>query len=379
MKGDFIQKVFIAISIFAFSQLDVDAQCCAGGSGSCIAGGASQGVLQYQQLELNTNFQFINTDKFYKKDSPETKGSFDRYSSQYEYFRIAYGLSKNLTFSVESGYYLLKKEVGLNKNPASSYTSKGFGDLIIFPRYDILNASNEKTVSEITVGLGYKIPLGSYNDSTGNIEPFSGKTYYVTTPQSVQLSSGAQDLIFYTFLYREYLKSKFKIFANAMYIRKGYNPNGEKLGDFLSVGLFTGRSFFKNFGITLQLRYEKVEQMKINENILLYGKPSTYFPEATGYKKVFFTPQVSFSKGKFTIYASTDLPLYQYINSSDYYTQVGSKYTTTVGVSFRFFTKRTEEVTVGAGKYCCPMHPEEISETKFTCPKCHMDMVKAKK
>lgn len=143
--------------------------------------------------------------------------------------------------------------------------------------------------------------------------------------------------------------------------------------------MFTGRSFFKHLGLTLQLRYEKVEQMKINENILLYGKPSTYFPEATGYKKIFFTPQISFSIGKFTIYASTDLPLYQYINSSDYYTQVGSKYTTTVGVSFRFFTKRAEVVDVGAGKYYCPMHPEEISETKSTCPKYHMDMVKGKK
>ena len=373
----FFKRVFsVLILLLSFSFMQSHGQCCAGGGGSCIAGGVSQGVLQFRQLELNTNFQFISTDRFYKKDSRKKEGSFDSYSSEYEYFRVAYGVSRNLTFSLESGYYLQKKEVGLNGNAATSYSSKGIGDLVIFPRYDIVNSVKPKTSTEVTVGLGYKIPLGSYNDSAGNVEPFSGNTYYVSKPQSVQLSSGAQDLILYTFLYREYIRSKFKIFANAMYIRKGYNPNGEKLGDFLSVGLFTGRSLFPFLGLTLQLRYEKMDQMKINENILMYGRPSTYFPEATGYKKIFFTPQLSFTKGKFTVYASTDLPLYQYVNSSDYYTQVGSKNTTTVGVSFRFFTRRAEKEL--AGKYYCPMHPEETGDSTSTCPKCHMDMVKGK-
>jgi len=378
MQNRFSGKIIVLLLVLVFGCTSVHAQCCAGGSGSCIAGGASQGVLQYQQVELNTNFQFINTDRFYRKDSRNEKGSFDKYSSQYEYFRLAYGVSKNFTFSVESGYYLLKKEVGLNNNPATTYSSKGFGDLIVFPRYDILNLHKEKTSTEITVGLGYKIPLGSYNDSTGNVEPFSGQTFYVTKPQSVQLSSGAQDIIFYTFLFREYVKSKFRFFANAMYIRKGYNPNGEKLGDFVSVGLFAARSFFDHFALTLQTRYEKVEQMKINENILLYGKPSTYYPEATGYKKIFLTPQVSFTKGKFTVYVSTDIPLYQYINSSDYYTQAGSKNTTTIGLSFHFFARRMAKELKGTGKYYCPMHPEVVSDSASTCPKCHMDLVKAK-
>lgn len=375
MKRFFFSLVFLFLVINHQALL---AQCCAGGSGSCIAGGASQGVLLENQMELNTNFQFINTDKFYRKDSPEDAGSFDSYSSQYEYFRLAYGATKNLTVSLESGYYLLKKEVGLHNNPATTYTSKGFGDLVVFPRYDIVNAHREKTSTEVTLGLGYKIPLGSYNDSTGNVEPFSGQVYYVTKPQSVQLSSGAQDLIFYTFLYHGYNKSAFRIFANAMYIRKGWNPNGEKLGDFFSVALFAGKSFFQSLGITLQARYEKVEQMKINEYILLHGKPSTYYPEATGYKKIFLTPQLSFTKGKFTVYASTDIPLYQYINSSDFYTQVGSKNTTTFGISFRFLLKRQDKELKGSGKYYCPMHHEEVSDGPATCPKCHMDMIKAK-
>src|ERR1035437_9330519 len=306
-------------------------QCCAGGSGSPIAGGASQGVLQERQVELSTNFQFLYSDKFYKRDKPDTSRTFDSFGSTYEYFRLAYGVSKNLTMSVESGYFFNKKETGLNNNPVTTYQTKGVGDLILFPRYDVINWTEEKHRTEVTVGLGYKIPLGSYNDSSlaGYAFPypgytFPGKAIYVTKPTSVQLSSGAQDLIFYTFVFRGYTEQNFRIFANAMYIKKGWNPNGEKLGDFASVGLFAGKSFFNHLGITLQARYEIVGRMQINDNILMFGNPSNYYPEATGYKKVFFTPQVSYTNGKFTVYVSRDFQIYQYLNTSPYYTQVGS-------------------------------------------------------
>lgn len=328
-------------SCILFRPYSAYTQCCAGGSGSPIAGGGSQGVLLERQIELNSNIQFISTNKFFNKDSQDTAKTFDSFKSVYEYFRVAYGVSKNFTMSVEAGYYINKKEVGLDKNPASTYESSGWGDLILFPRYDIINWTEEKTRTEVTVGLGYKIPLGSYNDSTGNIEPFSGQTYYVTNPTAVQLSSGANDIIFYTFMFRGYTERNFRIFANGFYIKKGYNANAEKLGNFGSVALFASKSFFENLGVTIQARYEWTERMKINENILLFGNPSNYFPEATGYKKVFLTPQLSYSKGKFTIYAAMDFPIYQYLNTSDFYIQVGSEHQSTFGLSYRFFVKNS--------------------------------------
>ena len=162
--------------LFITGGQNINAQCCAGGSGSPIAGGASQGVLLERQVELNTNFQFINTDKFYTKDSPDTAKYFDRFHSTYQYFRLAYGVTKHFTMSIETGNYFIKEESGLHNNPATTYSSKGIGDLILFPRYDLINLTEEKRRTEVTVGLGYKIPLGSYNDSTGNVEPFSGMT-----------------------------------------------------------------------------------------------------------------------------------------------------------------------------------------------------------
>jgi len=376
----FFYTLTLIFALIVFSGR-VNAQCCAGGSGSPIAGGASQGVLLERQFELNTNFQFLSSEKFYSKDShaPDSVRTFDRFSSTYEYFRLAYGVTKNLTMSVESGYFFNKKEIGLHGDPSTTYESNGIGDLILFPRYDVINWTEEKHRTEVTLGLGIKIPLGSFDDSTGNVEPFSGQIFYVPKPTSVQLSSGANDIIFYTFLFRGYTEKKFKLFANAMYIRKGWNPNGEKLGDYASVALFAGKSFFDYLGITLQVRYEWVDTMKINESVILFGRPSNYFPEATGYKKVFLTPQVSYTNGKFTLYASSDFPVYQFLNTDPHYTQVGSQHQTTVGLSYRFFTKNSViKELKGTGKYYCPMHPEEISDKPGSCTKCGMDLENAK-
>ncbi|MEO8087607.1 MAG: heavy metal-binding domain-containing protein [Bacteroidota bacterium] len=369
-----MRKLFLVFVTVMIQTCFANAQCCAGGSGCTIAGGTSAGVLQEKQIELSTNLQFINADKFYKKDALDTNRTFDSFESQYEYFRLAYGVSKNLTMSVESGYFFKKKEIGLHGDPVSTYKSKGIGDLIIFPRYDVYNHTGLKTNTEVMLGLGYKIPLGSHNDSTGNVEPFSGTTYYVTKPLSVQLSSGAQDIIFYTFLFHGFTKQNFRIFANAMYVKKGWNPNGEKLGDFASVAVFAGKSFFNCLGITLQARYEWVDQMKINESVLLFGKPSNYFPEGTGYKKVFITPQVSYTKGNISVYLSSDFPIYQYLNTSDFYTQVGSRFQTTVGISYKFIVARSPFKGIKAGTYYCPMHPGQTSAVAGKCPVCGMDM-----
>lgn len=361
---------FLIVLATLFYSNQLFAQCCSGGAGSPIAGGTSQGVLIKSQLELNTNLQFIQSNNFYTGSKRDNENKyFDQYRSLYQYFRVAYGVTSDLTMSVEGGNYFYKEETGLDADPERTYKSKGFGDLILFPRYRVLNYCTEKTTNEITVGLGFKIPIGSYNDSTMRTEPFSGENYYVTNPQSVQLSSGSQDFIFYGFWYRGYPKKNFRIFANMIYVKKGWNPLGEKLGDFASIGLFAGKTFFKNLGTTVQLRYEMVNKMELNENILLYAYPS-YDPEATGYKKVFVSPQVSYSVKNFSVYGVLDLPVYQYLTK----TQVGTEYQFTAGLSYKImpFKNRVKS----EGDYYCPMHPEVRSVLNTKCTKCGMDLIK---
>lgn len=312
------------------------AQCCAGGSGSPIAGGASQGVLMKNQVELNSNFQYISTDKFQRGDSPDTN-FFDSYKSSYLYFRLGYGVTEKLTMSVETGYYLNKTQVELGTH--EPITASGIGDLILFPRYNVWKKKTEKVNNELTIGLGFKIPLGKYNDSMGRIEPFSGNTYYVTKPLSVQPSSGANDIIFYSFYYRGYQCDNLRFMANAIYIRKGWNPNGEKMGDYATLGLFTGYTLRCKLSVTANIRGEWVDSTQVNPDILMFTALS-YDPAATGAKKVFGGLQLGYSPfSGMMIYASSEYPLYQYVTKS----QVVSQFQVMAGISYRFTVKKKEK------------------------------------
>jgi len=332
-----MQKRILILSIFIvllnlILNGSLQAQCCGGGGGSPVAGGSSQGVLNENQIEVNMNYQYINTSKSYINDKVDNTYN-GKFSSQYSYTRIAYGLSKKFTFSLESGYWLNKTEVDKNNN---TYKNSGIGDLIIFPRYNLLNLEKNHKKTEITLGIGLKIPLGRYNDSTYIIssDPFLDN-YYVSNPLSVQTSSGSQDFIFYGFLSRSYSFYNFRIFANALYVKKGWNPIGEKMGDYSSLGLFASKTIFNNLGLTFQIKAEWIAKMKLNETVRENQYPN-YDPEATGSKKIFAVPQISYSYKGFVLYALSELPVYQYVTKS----QIASQFQTTIGLSYRFIIKK---------------------------------------
>lgn len=320
---------FVLVSEYVHAQ-----GCCSGGSGSPIAGGASQGVLQDRQMEISTNYQYLSSNAFLVGDK-DTSLLFDDLSSNYLYMRLAYGVTKDLTISVESGYFLNKTQIGLDG--IDTIRSYGIGDLIIFPRYDILNRTSETKRTEITVGLGYKIPLGKYNDSTVvYTDPNTFEKFYTTSPPTVQPTNGSQDFIFYGFIFRGYPLKNFRIFASTLYLKKGWNALGQKYGDYSSIGLYASKTFFRKFGVTLQLKGEYTGKMEYHKNIdmlALYNIDVT----STGSKKLFFVPQLSYSYKDFTVYALNEIPLYQYLNG----TQVASEHQITVGLSYRFFTNKS--------------------------------------
>ena len=325
--------LIIAIAAFFFSNQLFAQGCCSGGSGSPIAGGTSQGVLAERQVEIGMSLQSINTDKFMIGDKP-TKDYLKNYNSNYLYSRFAYGVTKNFTMSVEAGYFFNKTQTGLG---GEKVFDKGISDLIIFPRYDVYTHNTEKTRDEITLGLGLKIPLGKYLDSTvSSVNPFTGAKNYVKMPPVVMPTTGANDFIFYGFAFRGYPEKKFRIFANAIYIRKGWNALGERFGDYASVGLFAGKTFFKNLGITLQLKGEWIDKMDYDKQIGKDGMLAIYNVDVTsfGSKKIAIVPQISYPYKSFSVYILSEFPLYQYVNG----TAIASQYLFTLGISYRFFT-----------------------------------------
>jgi len=349
-------------STYSFSQ-----GCCSGGSGSPIAGGASQGVLQERQMELAGNFQHIRTNKYFA-GSKDTIPLFKGFYSNYLYGRAAYGVTKDFTISLEGGYFLKKHEIGFNSDTAQS---KGIADLIIFPRYDVYNHTAEDKRVELTLGMGLKIPLGKYNDSMV-VYHDSLMTLYTTCPPTVQPTNGSHDLIFYAFFFRGFPLHNFRLFANGLYIKKGWNALGEKFGDYSSISLFAGKTIFKNAGITLQLKGEHIARMKAAENVDLLGLYNVD-TASTGGRKIFFVPQLSYTYKSLTIYGSSEFPIYQYLNKS----QIASQHQFTLGISYRFFTVRSRIPKAGEDVYMCPMKcPKGISNRPGKCRVCDMDLIK---
>jgi hypothetical protein len=100
--------------------------------------------------------------------------------------------------------------------------------------------------------------------------------------------------------------------------------------------------------------------------------------KSTGSRKVFFVPQINYSFKNFTVYALSEIPLYQNVN----YMQVASEFQMTFGLSYRFFTYKSGIVKPSENGseviYYCPMHPEVTSAAPAKCPKCGMDLEQKK-
>jgi hypothetical protein len=295
-------------------------------------------VLQENQMEISVNYQYNKSNKFFAENR-DTILLFNNLSSDYLFFRVDYGLSSKLTLSIASGYFLDKSKIG--KDNSDTISSTGVGDLIIFPRYSIYNKTANFKRTAVVIGLGLKIPLGSHNDTT-NLGSY-GIDNYQMKPPMLQATNGSQDLMFNSFFFREYQKSKLRLFISSLYVKKGYNSLGIKYGDYTSVGFFASKTFFYRWGVTAQLKAEKIDQIKVANNIEEWDLLEySITPESTGSKKWFFIPQLSYSKNGLTVYATSEIPLYQYLNG----TQVGSQNQFTVGVNYRFLIKKCEDPTL---------------------------------
>jgi hypothetical protein len=321
---------------FAFSQ-----GCCSGGGSNPIAGGTATGVLQKYQMEVSLNYQNNTSSTFFEgTEEVSQEGIYDKLSSEYLFLRTDYGISKKLTLSLATGYHLNKTLS--YKGQDTSASSSGMGDIIIFPRYDIYNETKGNIRSEITLGIGLKIPIGSHTD-TMEIRP----DIWDLIPPTIQLSTGGTDLMLYSFFFREYKKQKFRLFVNSLYIRKGYNSLDEKFGDYTSVSLFASKTLFRKWGLTTQLKGVSIGQLQINQAKKdKFELDENYFEkitweekrDATGSEKLIFIPQISYSKNNFTFFATSEIPLYQNLKG----VQFASENQFTVGINYRFLTKECE-------------------------------------
>ena len=240
--------------ILCFYSINISAQgCCSGSSGNPIAGGVSSGVLQENQIEFSSNYQYTFSDKFFS-GTQDTINLFDNLNSDYLFLKTEYGVNKRITLSISAGYYFNKAQVGGIKPTKSN----GLADIIIFPRINVLNKDMPFNRTEITLGVGVKAPLGTHKDSSLIIPSIN---YWEINPPITQLSSGAYDLLLYSFFLREFKLQKIKIFSSILHINKGFNSLDQKMGNYSSFAIYISKILDNNIGSALQIKVEEIKKM----------------------------------------------------------------------------------------------------------------------
>ena len=328
-------KKFIILLIYLFNIHSYFSQgCCSGGSTNPIAGGAATGVLQQYQFEISSNFQYLYSDKFYANSS-DTLGAFDYFSSNYLFLRCDYGVTDKFTFSLASGYFFDKTKfdnIPLQNTLTDTISVNGFSDVILLPRYGVFNKTNGNKKTELTLGLGMKLPLGSHNDSSLIYSGQIGDVYAIN-PFIAQTTNGSIDVMFYAFLFRSFYKQKLNVFTNLLHVKTGYNSLGQKFGNYTSLGFFASKKISNTIGMTIQIRTELINQMKSAKNVdlTIYNIDQS----STGSFKTFFVPQFTYSKRNLVFFVTSEIPIYQYVNGI----QIGSKLQLTLGLNYRFNLK----------------------------------------
>jgi len=327
----------IALTILVLKpHLSYSQGCCSGGSSSPIASGEAIGVLNENEINISTNFQYFQSNKFFA-GTQDTLALFDNFITEYLFLKADYGLTEDLTLSISSGYYLNKNLFELGEE--EPLNSSGIADLIILSKYSVFNKTEDGIKSELTLGVGIKFPLGSFTDSTDVFtNPTTLEVYYAQLPPSLQATNGSTDLIFYSFYYRNSEESNVKFFASTMYIMKGWNSLGEKFGDYMSLGLFASREINSSLNASLQIKGEKINPIEAADDIDLLALYSVDISQ-TGSRKLFLVPQISFNKDNFLYFINTEIPLYQNMTGL----QLGSQYSIITGISYRFSTEKTKE------------------------------------
>ena len=350
-------RILIITGLALFTAFGGNAQgCCSGGGGSPMAGGAATGVLQEGQMELVSSYKYSRSNRFLSGDQ-DTVVFFDNLTSNYLFLKADYGISDRLTLSIATGYYLNRtitefadttfvgSEMEIEQKRVNS---SGIGDLIIFPRYNVYEKTKGLNKTELSLGMGLKIPIGAHNDSNfvgyskfvnfdNNPPTLDSTEIWQTSPPTVQATTGSHDLMFYGFYFKSFPKKKLRLFASALYVKKGWNSLGLKFGDYASLGLFAGTTVFKKIGLVGQIKGEWVGKMQALDKIDILSEYSID-QQSTGSQMVSFVPQVmyTFNRPKMTVFATADIPLYQNMRG----TQVASQYQVTGGVSYRFFVKK---------------------------------------
>ena len=183
-----VKPVFIML--FALSMSYVSAQTCCSG-GIPLSNNLGLENIGKNNLQLGINYDFNNLNTLNAGDRRLDDDSRKR-TTHSILFNAAYSITNNLSVETLLTWVNQRRRIDQFGNVDLQATT-GLGDAVVLAKYGFLNAMG--TSSDITLGVGAKVPLGSYEEAND-----IGITYIA----DLQPGSGAWDLILYTSLSKNF-------------------------------------------------------------------------------------------------------------------------------------------------------------------------------
>lgn len=220
--------------------------CCTPGTSSLY--GAERGVAQFRTLNASLSYQDIFANRAYQ-GSRQVDDLLRRIVLvQTLNVELEYGVADRVSLLVLGNYTSKSREFTTSSaagfgTQTTTYTTDGIGDIIVLGKYALMQPTITSPY-EVSLGLGAKIPTGSYTQEQ------DGTRYAI----DLQPGTGAIDLLGWAFASRSFPADHLSYYASFLYRYTGANPDGYKVGNEWVASLGAEYSIEEWLQLSLQIR-----------------------------------------------------------------------------------------------------------------------------
>ncbi|CUU01096.1 Putative MetA-pathway of phenol degradation, partial [Candidatus Thermokryptus mobilis] len=200
--------------------------------GCCIVGTPKTGgtfdygILLRNSFLINAGYEFYRGTKLYNGKERVVSSLMPIKDKKVHnfYIDLSYAPLNRLTLSITAIY--TQKIRKLTDVVQKSY---GVGDAVILGKFSII-APNITNQRELTVGLGWKVPIGNSSFRLDGVK----------LSIDMQPTIGSIDKIIWFYFYQAFLPKPFNFFVSGIFKLNGRNLDGYKLGNefFLNTGFY---------------------------------------------------------------------------------------------------------------------------------------------
>lgn len=277
-------------------------QCCS--PGNPIGGTSAIGVNEIKTWQLFLNYRYGYSGEYFEENKAVPADFIEQGNYNHVGIVAAYGLAERITIEAETGAFLNKTQLYVEGILPAQQIGRGLTDLNITSRINVWK--DQAREIEITGGLGFKVPIGSYE------QRYQG----AIVSRDLQPTTGSFDGIVSVFLYKGFLPQKVRVFLLGRAELKGQNPDRYRYGHFLAVSGFATYSAGLRWVLATQIRSEfraRDSRPLSGQGIPVDNERELIRP--TGSEKIFLVPQISYALSpKLNVSLLVDLPMYQRYN-----------------------------------------------------------------